>query len=526
MKKWFLFFFGLVSVFQLVTAKDLQELANQIEATPLSAKKLALITEYAEQIKLENTSKAIVQMERVVVLSEELPCDSCWVNAKVLQSKWLIEEMQLDSASNMLKRALENQEIKKSELSKAKMYRQLGVINFYSGQQDSSLYYYSQAIKATDNVRLLVGVYNNIGLLYKVRKDYNKAIEFYHKAQDAAVQSNRLRQAVVININLGSLYQQVNKTELAKERFNESLIQARSIGDSLGVAQAFNHLAYFHLIEADTIKALEQYNCAYQLFKSENDQRGMAIALGNKTGFLDRYLPRDSTLKNYYESKTVFYNLGLSREKAIVHYNLAEFLNGLERHEEAIVEGDSAIQIVQEINNLDLLRAFTKNMAKICAANGNHKKAFEYHSIYLDKSDSLHNENFEQFLADEEGKSLIKKEEPKSSSLAIWIGVGVAMTLSLGLIGFLVIRMQKEEEQSPEAAAPQIDPDALELINHLSKREREVLEKMVEGKTDKEIADLLFVSVSTVRTHVRKIYEKLDVKNRTEASHLAHLAGL
>ncbi|MES2486779.1 MAG: response regulator transcription factor [Bacteroidota bacterium] len=51
----------------------------------------------------------------------------------------------------------------------------------------------------------------------------------------------------------------------------------------------------------------------------------------------------------------------------------------------------------------------------------------------------------------------------------------------------------------------------------LSKRELEVLQLMGEGLSNAEIAERLFVSVSTIKTHSSKIFEKLDVKRRTQA---------
>jgi DNA-binding NarL/FixJ family response regulator len=51
----------------------------------------------------------------------------------------------------------------------------------------------------------------------------------------------------------------------------------------------------------------------------------------------------------------------------------------------------------------------------------------------------------------------------------------------------------------------------------LTEREREVLELMVEGLIKKEIADRLSLSFHTVDTHLRNIYGKLHVRNRTEA---------
>lgn len=59
---------------------------------------------------------------------------------------------------------------------------------------------------------------------------------------------------------------------------------------------------------------------------------------------------------------------------------------------------------------------------------------------------------------------------------------------------------------------PRPDPAA-----ELSPREREVLEGLAEGRAYKEIADKLGVSIHTVRNYIRRIYEKLHVRSRTEA---------
>ncbi|CDR65054.1 TPA: response regulator transcription factor [Staphylococcus argenteus] len=54
--------------------------------------------------------------------------------------------------------------------------------------------------------------------------------------------------------------------------------------------------------------------------------------------------------------------------------------------------------------------------------------------------------------------------------------------------------------------------------NKLSKREIEVLREMVKGKTNKEIAETLFVSEKTIKTHVSHIFSKLQVSDRTQAA--------
>jgi len=52
----------------------------------------------------------------------------------------------------------------------------------------------------------------------------------------------------------------------------------------------------------------------------------------------------------------------------------------------------------------------------------------------------------------------------------------------------------------------------------LTTREGEILELLVRGYRYREIAEALFVSLDTVRTHIRHIYEKLHVRSRAEAT--------
>lgn len=61
-----------------------------------------------------------------------------------------------------------------------------------------------------------------------------------------------------------------------------------------------------------------------------------------------------------------------------------------------------------------------------------------------------------------------------------------------------------------------LDQRALERLG-ISKREYEVLELMANGLSNQEIADKLFVSVNTVKTHLANLFVKLEVSRRTQA---------
>lgn len=64
------------------------------------------------------------------------------------------------------------------------------------------------------------------------------------------------------------------------------------------------------------------------------------------------------------------------------------------------------------------------------------------------------------------------------------------------------------------------------LIGTISKREMEVLELINKGMSNQEIADQLYLSPNTIKTHTYRLFEKLEVKNRTLAILKARELGL
>ena len=60
----------------------------------------------------------------------------------------------------------------------------------------------------------------------------------------------------------------------------------------------------------------------------------------------------------------------------------------------------------------------------------------------------------------------------------------------------------------------------------LSEREYEVLQLMAKGLSNQEIADQLFISLNTVKTHISRVYNKLEVRRRTQAVLKAKELGL
>jgi LuxR family maltose regulon positive regulatory protein len=90
----------------------------------------------------------------------------------------------------------------------------------------------------------------------------------------------------------------------------------------------------------------------------------------------------------------------------------------------------------------------------------------------------------------------------------------------------LLTAFEAEEHKSKAKPYPPSAPPAQALIEPLSQRELEVLQLIAQGLSNREISERLFLALSTVKGHNRRIYGKLQVQRRTEAVARARELGL
>lgn len=93
--------------------------------------------------------------------------------------------------------------------------------------------------------------------------------------------------------------------------------------------------------------------------------------------------------------------------------------------------------------------------------------------------------------------------------LGIWLALKISKPKTKTVIIEKKVFIQKDEVFTPN----EIMINQLEL----SPRELEILHLIATGKSNQEIANTIFVSLSTVKTHNQNIFEKLEVKRRTQA---------
>ena len=115
-------------------------------------------------------------------------------------------------------------------------------------------------------------------------------------------------------------------------------------------------------------------------------------------------------------------------------------------------------------------------------------------------------------------------------SLEIYGGLIALLFAALGIWLGLKLTRKEEVVVVKEVPVPSSQPFALyeerlKLLG-ITRRELEILELMAQGMSNREIADKLFVSENTVKTHSSRLFDKLSAKRRTQAVQIGKEMGL
>lgn len=115
-------------------------------------------------------------------------------------------------------------------------------------------------------------------------------------------------------------------------------------------------------------------------------------------------------------------------------------------------------------------------------------------------------------------------------SIEIYGGLIAALFAGLGIWLGLKLTKKKEILVVKEVPVPATVPFSLneQRLKDLgiTKRELEILELIAQGMSNREIADKLFVSENTVKTHSSRLFDKLSAKRRTQAVQIGKELGL
>jgi ATP/maltotriose-dependent transcriptional regulator MalT len=375
--------------------------------------------------------------------------------------------------------------------------------------------------------------YGTIGNLYLSINDYKNAFENYTNAENLFLKLENYGSLATVYMNKGVIYRDGDKAyNKAIEQFEKSLEIYTKFDYQRGIAQCYGNIGEALSYNGEFEKAIYKYKEAVEIFRQSNNHNEEVLALlriGDNVTKLGKLKQAEDYYKNAYE-------------------------------------------IALKENSIKNTENSSKSLYKNYKLQKNYVKALEYFELFLTYHDSLYNIEKEKKLQELLSKYDTEKKEKeiqrqqfeiektkliitkKEAALKFYIALIVLFTFGILLIAFAYIQKRRInillkgqnaliEKQNRVLAKDKsmlsenlkdktevlekiyTEKQSTELPSELlslSKREMEVLSYLALGWTDKQISEKLFVSVSTTKTHLRRIYSKLLVNGRAGAVAIAH----
>ena len=316
-----------------------------------------------------------------------------------------------------------------------------------------------------------------------LRGDYQAAQSHANRALEAATGANDHWFQAYCLVELGNVAVSLEDYAAARDYYRASYDIRSEFGDPEGMAHALNALGELSHKEGDLQRALSEFSESLELYEAINDKGGLASALIGRA--------RTATESGDFEAAK------------------ADFAR--------------ALPIVAEMSFLPLLLTVVLGVGDLLVRAGDRQSGSLLLRVALwhpaGDSDSrtaalrlLAQDGQEPPFAETLGESDID-----DASVILENALSLPRSQSLAPLVTSLVR-------SPE---PRAGDGSRRVYPHdLTEREVEVLNLVARGKSNREIADTLFISVNTAANHVKNILAKTNAANRTEAAAFAIAADL
>jgi predicted ATPase/DNA-binding CsgD family transcriptional regulator len=337
-----------------------------------------------------------------------------------------------------------------------------------------------------DRTSLRAHALNGMGILAGIEWDFEAAQQCQNESLEIALEVGDLAIAGMAHMGIGDNDATAGRHDDARAHYEEAERIFRALGDQRQIAVAMTNVANLLWSQQKLEEAIATNERARILYQSAGDQRGIGWSATN----IGRIAAQ---LKDY---RRAIPNL----QQALEMYDLLGDRGGFAETLEGIAQ--------VAIGTSDYSRA-----CSLLAAADGLREAVNHPIAPIDR------EEHTQMLA------TLRRELGESFD-TIWntdhgMSQDEARTLTTEILS---------EEPAPAAPVPRVerDDDATSLIRQLgiSEREIEVLSLVAAGKTDREIAEELFIGVRTVQSHVANLLTKLDVNARSAAVARALRSGI
>ncbi|MFK8045659.1 MAG: tetratricopeptide repeat protein [Crocinitomicaceae bacterium] len=440
---------------------------------------------------------------------------------------------------------------------------------FFDQNPDTCYFLINKALNLAQKIDYKFGIgecYSNLSNLNTVKGNISEAIANCLKSMKVFEKLGEKESHAVTLANLGGLNQQLENHELSIKYFDECATIFKELKNDKFLGSIYNNCGGSYRQLGDYEKALKYHYQAIEIRSKINDEKGLSSSYSNIGSTYENMGNLDSALfyftKGTALNRKTNYKRGLSNtlyKSANIYFEK----NDISKAKQLSLE---ALEVAKNRNYLYQIKSSARVLYKIEKELGNFKIALKYFEQYTSLDDSLNSvknqkaiirsqyqfEYNKKALIDslEKDKILIENKllEDENNLVAsensvqrLWLAVSaLGIIILLGALYFyrkntatkmeglrseIKLRLNetlslKDEIETLSASSASTKKSDLNIVLHdkLTAREQEILDLLALGLSNKEIGEKLFVSVNTIKTHILSLYNKLDVKNRTQAA--------
>jgi len=390
---------------------------------------------------------------------------------------------------------------------------------------------------------------NALGVSYRRLNLEEEAIIQHMEALKLAEKFNFTRSVAMALNGIGNSYVALKKYDDAIKYFNLSLKWNKLEKNERGKGYDYSNLGEAFMYKKQYDSAFYYQNMALEIANKSNRLIDQAIIKSSMGLMFQNKEDWSQALEYYFESISV---LKKSKRKRLLSFTLINsgiIFTQLNEFEIAKEYLNTGLKLSSEILSKDNLVLGYQALSDILEQEGKSDDALKNYKLMVVYRDSIFNiqsDNntvamnikYDSDKKDEKIKRLnLENEVSKSRDIILFLTIGLLIVLSVFL--FIFNRMKiKNNNMLIENMRGQIESylsqisklehednenntlDLSEKLNayRLSSRELEVLNYITKGMKNQEIADVMYVTLSTIKTHTKNIYNKLDVRNRIEAA--------
>ena len=442
-----------------------------------------------------------------------------------------------------------------------KYYLASGIAYGQLGKGDSSIYYLTKCVdaaKVSEDDYTLMRAYNSIGVLSRIQGDHERSLDAFQKAERIALGhrgEGRFEEALSDIIgNIGGIFYQLKDYQSSWAYAKKSLDNSLLTGDTAAIGNGYLMLAI--VSEAlDSLRQSVSYNHqAITYLEVADDINSLAYVENNLGDLYQSDQNYKEALIHYLRATKYALTLGDAETQAHTNLSVGNCYLQLGQLIKAKDYAKEGLRIAEEGQYPIHSKNAHNLLFKIARQRGDYKRALEEKLISTSINDSLNAADAIERLANVEARyetekkqqqiellttqnelSAISLEKKSREQMTVIIGAIVLLIIGLSVTYFIIRQVRLKQkllteetdnlrlritsliEQSPEA--PEIELEELNnrLVTPLTEREFEIFELAISQHSNSEIAEKVFLSVNTVKFHLKKVYEKLGVANRKEA---------